>query len=116
MACVVILIDGAKIPVYLDSIAWERTIRGKDGNAAPIYNPYHKLRMSSGVLTGVYHEDIFALMDRQEHTITVPHPSTAIMTDFTCYVDLVTGRISTKDGKASMAGYDIECSKIVVTY
>ena len=116
MSCIVIFIDGQKIPILPDSFAWERTIRGKDGNYAAIYNPLHRLRMSSGVLTGVYHQELFAFMDSQSHTITVPHPSTGVLTDFTGFVDLVTGRQSAKGGTLAMAGFDIECSGIEVTY
>lgn len=114
---VVILIDGMKIPVYPDSMRWERSVRYKDGDYAPVYNPFHRLRMSSGVLTSVMHEKIFALMDSLPHTLTVPHPSTGVMTDFAgVYIDLVTGGQSTKSGKLVMAGYDMELSGIEVTY
>lgn len=112
-----IAIDGVLVDMQPDSANWESPrLLGSDGVGAPIRAPYWSCRLGFSRLTVVqYHVWEDAWSDGNLHPITLPHPSTGILTSYQCYVRDFTPRLNTGDPcEAAAAGVDITLTRIQV--
>lgn len=111
-----ISIDGGIVTMQPDSVDWTPPdLQGVDGLGAPVLMPYWRVTLGFSRLTNVAYQTWFATYDGALHTITLPHPSTGVLTSYMCYVNAITPRINSTDPNcAAVGGVDIELSRILV--
>ena len=113
-----ITIDNIVVDMQPDSANWEPPrLLGSDGIGAPIRAPYWSCRLGFSLLTVVqYQVWESAWSDGLLHDITLPHPSSGIVTSYECYVRDFTPRLDTRDPcEAAAAGVDITLTRIQVS-
>jgi len=112
-----IAVDDLLIILQPDQVSWDPPIIvTRDGNNAPIYAPHWSCRIALSKMTETHHHEWFSLADGNTHTLRLPHPASGVLTDFTGYVDTVTGVFDTsRSCDAAMTGMDIQCSGILVS-
>lgn len=112
-----IAIDGVLVDMQPDSANWESPrLLGSDGQGAPVRAPYWSCRLGFSRLTVVQHQAWESVWSGGLlHSITLPHPSTGILTSYQCYVRDFTPRLNTVDPcEAAAAGVDITLTRIQV--
>lgn len=87
---------------------------GNDGEGAPILAPYWKCQLGFSKLTTIQYQQWFSLLDGDLHYIGLPSPIDGSITDYECYVESISPRISTQGGTIAMAGIDVTLSHIYV--
>jgi len=99
-------LDGGITRMQPQSINWEPPAgMGNDGQGAPVYGPYWSCSLGFSYLTLTEYDRWHAAVDGDAHTVTLPHPITGRMTDFTSvYVAHVTPRLVTNVQNARRAG------------
>ncbi len=115
----IIEINGKPAALNPRGVNWrEPPIVRRDGQRAPIFAPYWSATLSIELPT-VPAITSFAewgdLRDSTIKTLTLPHPLTGALTEFTgVYVDSAVGRMDTSGECAVMTGFDIGVSSLVV--
>lgn len=115
-----ISINGKPAALTPRSLNWtENTIVAKDGQRAPIFAPYWSATLSIEIPTEpqtLTFNEWGQIRNAVIQTITLPHPLTGALTQFTgVYVDSAVGRMDTSGDCAVMTGFDIALSSILVT-
>lgn len=112
-------INGKPAALTPRGVNWrEPSIVGRDGQRAPIFAPYWSATLSIELPT-LPALTSFAewadLRDSTVKTLTLPHPITGALTQYTgVYVDSAVGRMDTSGDCAVMTGFDIGISSVVV--
>ena len=98
-----------------DTVSWQPPrVLGHNGVAAPIIAPYWACSLGFSVLSKMYYDTWHDAWDSALHTITLPHPVTGVLTAYSCYIESITPRLSTRSCDATAAGVDIVLSRIIV--
>lgn len=115
-------IDGETVdiiePMQPDSGGWEEPTRlGTAGNGTPVFAPYWKYRMGFGKVTVVQFKRWLAMWQSgEEYTISLPHPDSGALTNFTCRVGQFAQRLDTRDPcEAAANGVDLTLERITVS-
>ena len=112
-------LDGGTTKMQPQSINWDPPSGlGQDGQGAPVYGPYWTCSLGFSHLTTAEFDRWHDAVDGATHTLTLPHPITGEMTDFTAYVSMVTPRMKRNvQGicTAAVAGADITLTRIAVS-
>lgn len=110
-----IYFDSVPMAIAPDSLNWTPPAEvAKDGNYAPIRGAFWSCTLSLPKTTVALIGDWYDLFDFDQHTATLPHPRTMVMTDFDCYVTITGIRVNTEGDCPFVAGLDIELSGIEI--